>query len=173
MILIFSDSHRVISNMRDVVNKLGSDIECILHLGDLCSDARALAASFPDIKIIGVKGNCDFELDVPNEKLEQIHGKTVFLTHGHTYGVKNSYQSIITAARARNADICLFGHTHLPDIFYSDNILFLNPGSILLSKNINDPTYGTLNFSDDASDVSPCIVAATLTGYKQLKIPAK
>ena len=34
------------------------------------------------------------------------------------------------AARARNADIVLYGHTHIPSVDQGDDIIAVNPGSI-------------------------------------------
>jgi len=157
MVLIFSDSHRVISNMRLVAEKLKSDIEYIIHLGDHYSDAVVLSQAYPEIPFVNVYGNCDFAASAPRDELIEINGNEIFLTHGHNYGVKSSYKNLVAAAQARNANICLFGHTHIPDIFYARDILFLNPGSISFSRNINEPTYGVLNFAEDG--VKPAIAA--------------
>ncbi|MBQ3254094.1 MAG: metallophosphoesterase family protein, partial [Acholeplasmatales bacterium] len=53
----------------------------------------------------------------------------IYFTHGHMYNVKMTYNTIIYKASSLDASICLFGHTHNPDVFLIDNILFLNPGS--------------------------------------------
>ena len=157
MFLIFSDSHKIISNMRLVTEKLMPDLEYIFHLGDHYSDALILKEAFPEIPFLSVCGNCDFDVKAPKDGLLEINGKTFFLTHGHNYGVKTTADRLITAARAREAQICLFGHTHVPDIFYAGDTLFLNPGSISLSRNIDKPTYGVLDFTE--SGVVPAIAA--------------
>lgn len=53
------------------------------------------------------------------------------MTHGHYYfmfpqGRRHSKQE----ARARGAQIVLFGHTHRPVIDYTDDVIAVNPGSI-------------------------------------------
>jgi putative phosphoesterase len=143
--------------MRLVTEKLKADLEYIFHLGDHYSDAMILKEAFPELPFLSVCGNCDFGVKAPKDILTDINGKKIFLTHGHNYGVKSSYEQLIAAAQSRSADICLFGHTHITDVFYSGDILFLNPGSISYSRNVNEPTYGVLDFTADG--VVPAIAA--------------
>ena len=44
----------------------------------------------------------------------------------------------------RNADIVLFGHTHLPITEYDDELYLLNPGSLQYT----DGTYGVIDITD-------------------------
>ena len=44
----------------------------------------------------------------------------------------------------RNADIVLFGHTHLPITEYDDELYLLNPGSLQYA----DGTYGIIDITD-------------------------
>ena len=109
-ILIFSDSHRNVEPMITAAAKEEPNV--IIHLGDVESDAVALRRCIPGIMICSVPGNCDFMPLGPHRLLINLEGKTIFAAHGHTYGVKSSYASIINAAMAARADILLFGHTH-------------------------------------------------------------
>lgn len=170
-ILIFSDSHRDFLNMRSVIDAIGGSLDFTFHLGDHFSDAEALKYAYPDIRLHSVRGNCDYAPDAPNEELIVVDGYKVFLTHGHLYNVKSTYSNIITAAKARNADVCLFGHTHLPDIFYVNKTLFLNPGSISNVRNIDKPTYGILSFTKEK--IEPSIVAKISGGFKPVRIKTR
>ena len=54
----------------------------------------------------------------------------VFMTHGHYYYVSAGTETLKQEARARGAQIVLFGHTHRPVIDYTDDVIAVNPGSI-------------------------------------------
>ena len=54
----------------------------------------------------------------------------VFMTHGHYYYVSMGTEMLKKEARARGAQIALFGHTHRPVIDCNDDVIAVNPGSI-------------------------------------------
>ena len=112
--LILSDSHGVISNMKQAV--IRSSPDGILHLGDCWQDGQRLHQLFPP--------------DVPSERVLEMEGFRILLCHGHTYGVKQSLLSAGYAAEEQNLDLFLFGHTHRPLVDRRGKTLFLNPGSI-------------------------------------------
>ena len=59
----------------------------------------------------------------------------VFLTHGHQYRISVNEDLILDEAKARGANILIYGHTHRPEIDDSQpGLLILNPGSISLPR---------------------------------------
>lgn len=74
-----------------------------------------------------VMGNCDRVGD--EEKIIEVDGVKILLTHGHLYGVKSSYLRLIYKAKEEGVDVVIFGHTHQPIIMQEEEILLLNPGS--------------------------------------------
>ena len=126
--LILSDSHGVISNMKQAVIRSAPD--GIIHLGDCWQDGQRLHQLFPQIPFYQVPGNCDFRPDEPSERVVEMEGFRILLCHGHTYGVKQSLLSAGYAAEEQNLDLFLFGHTHRPLVDRRGKTLFLNPGSI-------------------------------------------
>ena len=143
-VLIFSDSHGNTENMARVVEKAPPN--AILHLGDGARDAAALEARFPQIPLLCVRGNCDDPLcNRPAERLLTWKGARIYMTHGHLYRVKEEYMNAVDAACAREADVLLFGHTHLPMCARIRGIWVLNPGSIRDSRR---PTYGLMQIED-------------------------
>jgi putative phosphoesterase len=56
------------------------------------------------------------------------------LTHGHRYGVNFNTKTIKEAALRNNANIVMYGHTHIPMIDLSEFIWAINPGSISLPR---------------------------------------
>jgi len=129
VILVFSDSHGKIGPMADMVAARIPDF--IFHLGDYNEDAVALSKRFPDIPLHAVRGNCDFLSDTPDLEEIKIRDKTILLTHGHRYHVKESYDALQTMAQKAGADLILFGHTHIPYYAHINQLHILNPGSAL------------------------------------------
>ena len=130
-ILIFSDSHTDISLCTSVITKIGADM--IIHAGDHAADAERLANIFPDIPVKYVKGNCDFSSAPSELKIQLPDNKKIYVTHGHTYNVKSSYLPVELKAEEVNADMVVFGHTHIPYNLNTGRRIFLNPGSIKYS----------------------------------------
>ena len=125
--VVFSDSHGDTAAMREAVEREAPDQ--ILHLGDLAGDAERLGIRFPQIPLEYVCGNCDGFTETPDQRILRVEGKRILMMHGHRYNVKLTYASAAYAAREAEADILLFGHTHIPYCEQVDGLWMLNPGS--------------------------------------------
>lgn len=131
-ILVLSDSHGARDAMcRAVSLELP---ELILHLGDNIRDCKVFQTNYPDIPYRSVRGNCDPGFNGLDRDEFVLEGKRFFMTHGHLYGVKMGKGSIISAAKEREADVLLFGHTHVQYYSIDDGFTVINPGSIGDSK---------------------------------------
>ena len=140
-IVVISDTHRNISDAIDVITAESPDY--VLHLGDLESDCDELRYIFDRLDIIGVSGNCDWSgMNSTTERMLDIGGVKIFMCHGHTYSVKSGYDRLIAAARARGADIALFGHTHRSMYDHLGDIAIMNPGTT--------DTYGLIEIEGGA-----------------------
>jgi hypothetical protein len=127
------------------VEKLG-DVDAIFHAGDLAADARRLEETYK-IKVYSVSGNCDANSPEPGEKVLEVGGKKILLTHGHLYGVKFGYERLYSRAKNISADVVVFGHTHRPENACYQDILFFNPGSTSLPRG-GAGTYGILEIEN-------------------------
>lgn len=127
-LLVFSDSHGAVDCMAQAVDLEHPDQ--ILHLGDLVRDAERLADWYPDIPLVNVCGNCDGWCNTPDERLITAGGRRLLLTHGHTYRVKAGPELAVEAARAKGAEVLLFGHTHRPLCECRGGLWVMNPGTI-------------------------------------------
>jgi hypothetical protein len=146
-IIVISDTHGQINDIIKAINEM-SGIDLIVHLGDNTKDAVNIKSQ-TNIEMINVKGNCDFLDNSTNEdKLIKIKDKRIFLTHGHRYGVKYGLNNLYYKAKEINADIVLFGHTHIPLSVNHDGIIFFNPGSITMPRGISKRSYGIIEVSD-------------------------
>lgn len=144
---VLSDTHGNIS-LIDKVLKSIENVDYIIHAGDFASDAEHIKRKV-ECNVMSVSGNCDYNLLIPSEKLLNLKGHTIFITHGHCYNVKSGYSNLIARAKELSASIVVFGHTHLPENRIIDNILFFNPGSTFLPKRGNKGTYGILDLKKD------------------------
>ena len=127
-ILVFSDSHGRISPMLDLIRLHKPDM--IFHLGDVSRDLEPLYLEWPELKVVGVPGNCDGWTGQPLERIVEVEGVRFLLSHGHAYHVKAGLGGLIAAAREQEVDAALFGHTHVPYCEQIDGIWFFNPGSV-------------------------------------------
>lgn len=128
-ILVISDVH----GRRDAVERVlekQPNAATVLFLGDGLREVEDVADNHPERSFIMVPGNCDFAALQPAARLEILGGQRFFITHGHKYNVKYGLYTIEMAARERQADMVLFGHTHQPLEEYVDGLYMLNPGSL-------------------------------------------
>lgn len=125
--LLLSDTHGNLTMARRIIELEKPDR--ILHLGDLMTDARALAAEFPQTRLEYVPGNCDAYSEMPLVKYAVEDGGTILYTHGHEFHVKLSLMRLELAAREAQVQVAAFGHTHRPYCELVNGLWLVNPGS--------------------------------------------
>lgn len=133
-VLIVSDSHGVCSNLELVAERV-KGIDMLIHLGDIERDEDYIQALF-DCPVHMVRGNNDFFSDLPREEEFSLKNHNIFITHGHYYYVGMSEERLKEEARARGADIAMYGHTHKPALTQEEGLTVLNPGSISYPRQI-------------------------------------
>lgn len=133
-LLIISDSHRHSDTLKKIILSQ-PNAEEIFFLGDVTNDIESLTHIYTNRHFHIVSGNCDFLSKYPTTSIVTLNSKKIFLTHGHTLGVKSSVSYLLKAAKQQECNIALFGHTHIPYISYTDGIYTVNPGSCALSRN--------------------------------------
>ena len=126
-IIVFSDSHGEVDAMEEIVHRAKPCL--VLHLGDLCSDFEQLQQRLPTQAMQNVCGNCDGFTQTPDRRVLRVEGRRILMMHGHRYGVKQSYGAAVFAAQEAQADILLFGHTHVAFCENLDGLWVMNPGS--------------------------------------------
>jgi len=137
-----SDSH---GNKTNMLKAAALELPgLILHLGDYDKDCGAVEWEYPEIPLRCVRGNCDRSSSNLDSDEFTLGGKRFFMTHGHLYGVKTGYSSVINSAACRGADVLLFGHTHVPHYSVYESIAIINPGSIGMGMK----TYAILEFKN-------------------------
>jgi len=127
-ILVLSDSHKAKDNILTAVELESPDM--VLHMGDHEKDCLIIEQNYPYLPVRTVRGNCDsWALGLDNDEFE-LEGKRFFMTHGHLFNVKTSKDSLIASAKNRDADVVLYGHTHIPHYEVIDGLTIINPGSV-------------------------------------------
>lgn len=129
-IVVLSDSHRAAGTLLDIVELQKDTADLFIFLGDGEDDFDNVLALYPKLKYERVSGNCDWYSTYPLYKEIKAGGKTLFFSHGHPFRVKFGLEDIRCEAKRRQADICLFGHTHNQFTDYCDGIYYMNPGAV-------------------------------------------
>src|SRR5690625_2935263 len=102
-VLIVSDSHGL-TNVLNHLKQLYPTLPMI-HCGD--SELYLPHASIENMHI--VRGNCDFDPNLPEEITTDIHGVTFYITHGHLYQVGRDLTYLSEKAATKNAQIVCYG----------------------------------------------------------------
>lgn len=158
-LLILSDSHGHPDRITEAIRRVRPD--GILFAGDGLRDFSYCDLPCP---LWAVRGNCDWmrspliiggaSFQPSEEEIVTVEGVRILLTHGHTQGVKGGLGGIITHGIRNQADVVIFGHTHIPvehrlapdhegssgSFTVSKPLTLFNPGSI----GDYTPSFGTL-----------------------------
>lgn len=143
--IIFSDSHNSFSSMMTAMEKAG-DVKYIIHAGDVLNDVEDLKIMYPRHNIIYVKGNNDYwDRETPEDRIFELGGVRIFLTHGHNYGVKTTVSRLAHETAKRGAQLCIFGHTHVKTDEILNGVRLYNPGSARRSYGIMEVGNGNFD----------------------------
>ena len=161
-ILVLSDTHGARRAILGVLEQINFRPVAILFLGDCVRDLEVLDDDerYRDIPRYAVAGNCDasivFPTLEPTERTLCLGGCRIVMMHGHTRGVKSSLVSALYYASEQEADVLLYGHTHVPDertigaeqTRCGKSILVANPGSLGQPRDGSRPSFGVLTVRD-------------------------
>lgn len=141
-IVVVSDSHGDVYSLRRLLRS-EPKADLVIHLGDGAADLEGLKQDFPEKMFLQVKGNGDLSSELPVDGEYIIKGRRIFYTHGHKYRVKMGMDDLLAAAEQREADILLYGHTHVVENSYADGMYVMNPGSLRSYEH----SYGAIDIS--------------------------
>lgn len=119
-------------------------IDYIFHMGDGVEDAYELRDTL-HLPLFTVLGNNDYGFDERFELFLTLGGKRIFMTHGHRYGVYYGRERLFEAAIQKNAELVLYGHTHIFKDEFISGIRFINPGSASFPRGGDVRSYGILD----------------------------
>ncbi len=161
LILVASDSHGAASMLNYILREQGEQCDALVFCGDGIGDVvsilsmtgqdAALARQIPPV-IALVQGNNDpsrypmeqTQLKVPLNQTLTASGHTMFITHGHRFSLYNGTAYLTNEALLQEADLVLYGHTHIAMAECSTGLLTLNPGSCARPRGGLPPSFMTL-----------------------------
>jgi putative phosphoesterase len=142
---LISDTHFQdrLFDLPDGLNSLWAGVDLILHAGDV-GELDVLDQLSHIAPVVAVHGNDEPEhvkQALPDQQLVSIHGLRVLLWHSHypdpaeerakrsgTWGPK--LDRIANYGRQMNANIMIYGHTHVPMVHRAEEVLLFNPGAL-------------------------------------------
>lgn len=140
-ILVVSDSHGRLDYLIEIFESETPDV--VIFAGDHSRDGIELSYVKSGVDYYIVKGNTDSYDYETEENLEfSLEDKRIFLTHGHLFGVKGSYNKIAEYGITKGIDIVIFGHTHRRYLGELKGVKFFNPGAVVSGE------YGVLEIKN-------------------------
>ena len=151
--VIMSDTHGDADEMFRIISR-ERPFDIFIHCGDICGAERMLEARLSDSIVHLAAGNCDFNLSLPQMKEFHIGKIKVVLLHGHRYHVDYDPSPLFYLAKEKEADIVMYGHTHVPTLIQEQGVTILNPGSLCRPRQADRKcTYAVMRV-DDGGDFS-------------------
>ncbi len=135
-IIVVSDTHGNTGNLRDAVIQAleGGKIDILVHLGDGCEDLERVRPMLDkDTRVEAVLGNRD-RSGGKAESVFMADGVRFYACHGNQWDVKFGMERLSYAAQEREANVALYGHTHINETIFAYGIWFINPGSLGASR---------------------------------------
>lgn len=142
-VLVVSDTHGQADLI--AIARIAKDCDMVLHLGDGFADGQKLSVMQP-APVIQVLGNADLPLLIVPEKMLEIEGWNVMITHGHRYRVKRDLVELIGHADDMEADLVLFGHLHKRAYEEAGRVKAFCPSSAAYTYDGSPPSVGVLEF---------------------------
>jgi len=129
---VVSDSHGNLPGLRRLAELLKQrGISLVLHLGDDYRDLAVLQAQ--GLEVVGVPGvYCPEYSDprIPNRRLVELAGVKLFLTHTESRHRHDRPGDPDPQEEAWEADLVLYGHSHVPALEERESGWWLNPGHL-------------------------------------------
>lgn len=145
---ILSDTHGNLEKARQAIKQMGP-IDALIHAGDHYLDAESIRIEL-GIPVHAVIGNNDYKLQGPAELEVTFLNQKFYILHGHQYAsTQTRMQKLYYAGIEKNAQVVIFGHTHVPFSEMHNEILIFNPGSIYRPRSNFGPSYGIITIENE------------------------
>ncbi len=143
---LISDTHFPdrLMTLPEAVFRVFADVELILHAGDVgeLSILDTLSTLAPVVAVHGNDDTFNAQRELPYQQLIAVHGIRILLTHAHypsrieevasrrddQWAAKLNRRAAM--ARRADAQVVVFGHTHIPMAMPWSEVLLINPGAI-------------------------------------------
>lgn len=131
-LLVLSDTHGSVAALASVLTRANDfSPDAAVFLGDGFEDLDAATASTGFFRPWQkVRGNNDYGVVYQETGVFDFAGRRFFICHGHRFNMYRGMDLLINAARNHEADVALFGHTHVPFFLDVGGLSLINPGSV-------------------------------------------
>lgn len=133
-IVLVSDNHMA-ERPLEYVRKAHPDADYFFHCGDSELPPRFLEG------FACVRGNNDYDLEMPDHLILKIGEHRILLTHGHHDLLWRGLDQLASRAKRNGCDIVCYGHTHAYSDRTVNGIRLLNPGSMRYNRDGSNPCY--------------------------------
>lgn len=145
-IIVVSDSHtNSLNNFPQKVLDEMSGTDMIIHAGDFTSN-QVLDGLRKIGNFVGVRGNMDHpEIwdNLPDKQLIEVEGFKIGVAHpsdgGTPFGVEKKVRRLLP-----EADLIIYGHTHMSKNKAEGGVTYFNPGSVTGAFPATRKTYGKI-----------------------------
>ena len=131
---VISDTHlvEVSSEFVKIYQKYLQDVELLIHCGDFVGEeVVSFLSTHPNFK--GVRGNCDFGLDLPLTQKFSFNSWKIGLVHGYGFAqLHHRPESLLS--QFPDCNLICFGHTHKRFFGQINDCFLLNPGTTQVGK---------------------------------------
>lgn len=124
--------------------------DLIIHAGDWSSMEvyHELSGYAPVKGVYGNVDNEDIKENFPLSELLELRGYKIGITHGHGEK-KTTEKRAFEAFSEDDADVIIFGHSHIPLLRYFKKTLLLNPGSPTDKRWLPNYSFAILEVGDE------------------------
>jgi len=151
-VIVVSDSHGDEYGLRMALEQAArcGKMDAAVFLGDGMQDFESVKPLLYDLGTVcyAVTGNNDWLSQEQQELLFTANGVRIFACHGHTRYVKYTLDRLWYAAREREAQVVLYGHTHREKIEQEHGMYMINPGAVC-ERNRLRSAYAELLIEDN------------------------
>ena len=133
-VIVVSDSHGDVTGLRMAFEQARrhGHIDAAVFLGDGLDDFETVRQMpfMQDTVCYAVRGNNDWGSYEEGEIVFQAGGARFYACHGHQRYVKYNLDRLWYAAREREAQVALYGHTHRERVDFEGTVTMINPGAV-------------------------------------------
>jgi putative phosphoesterase len=143
-VLIISDTHDHVADLRKVIAKTKDEVEAVVHCGDACAPFMYVHMADFAKPVHVVWGNTN-DKEGAEEKCPEnvtIHGDSARITFGDKRFFVNHYPDVArNAASEAVYDVICFGHTHVATEEKMGTSLLINPGAVMSETHGGEPKF--------------------------------
>ena len=146
-IIVCSDNHGLIAPLEKIV-KAYPKADAYIHCGDMELEKQYLE------KFYAVTGNNDYFTSYPQELFVKVGDLNIYVTHGHQFYGRTRVSDLSKKALNHHCQVACYGHTHVYDVTWENDVLCINPGSLRYNRDGTPPSYAVLEVENGKFEVT-------------------